>query len=308
MEWSSLGLLFGMMLIVGELSHTGIFEWLSVRLLVASKGSYNRLMVLLCLLTAVASAFLDNVTTMLLVAPVTIDMCNILEVDPRPYLIGEVLLSNVGGTATLIGDPPNIIIGSAFDEIGFVDFIINILPCIFLFAIPASILLILYIYRYYMSSTKMPELDKAKLIRTYRVYDEPRLLIAGTVAFFVILIFFLHPVHHKDTAWIALLGAFITMTFTNPHDVQDALRNHVEWDTLLFFAGLFVLVEVCAALGLLAAIGEALATYISSQDEEKQLSVAITLILWVSAVTSAFLDNIPVSESLAFCYYLLFQI
>jgi Na+/H+ antiporter NhaD/arsenite permease-like protein len=296
MEWSTLALLFGMMLIVGELSHTGIFEWLSVRLLVASKGSYNRLMILLCLLTAVASAFLDNVTTMLLVAPVTIDMCSILGVDPRPYLIGEVILSNVGGTATLIGDPPNIIIGSAFDEIGFVDFIVNIMPCIFFFCIPVSIGLILYIYRYYMTSTKMPELDTPKLIRTYQIYDEPRLLIAGTVAFFVILIFFLHPVHHKDTAWIALLGAFITMAFTNPHDVQDALRNHVEWDTLLFFAGLFVLVEVCAALGLLAAIGEALAKLIEAQDEDQQLTVAITLILWVSAITSAFLDNIPVSE------------
>lgn len=103
LEWSTLGLLFGMMLLVGELSHTGIFEWCAVRLLVASKGSFVRLMVLLCTLTAVASAFLDNVTTMLLVAPVTIDMCSILEVDPRPYLIGEVLLSNIGGTATLIG-------------------------------------------------------------------------------------------------------------------------------------------------------------------------------------------------------------
>ena len=103
LEWSTLGLLFGMMLIVGELSHTGVFEWCAVRLLVASKGSFARLLVLLGTLTAVASAFLDNVTTMLLIAPVTIDMCNILEVDPRPYLIGEVLLSNVGGTATLIG-------------------------------------------------------------------------------------------------------------------------------------------------------------------------------------------------------------
>lgn len=103
LEWSTLGLLFGMMLLVGELSHTGIFEWCAVRLLVASKGSFVRLLVLLCALTSVASAFLDNVTTMLLVAPVTIDMCNILEVDPRPYLIGEVLLSNIGGTATLIG-------------------------------------------------------------------------------------------------------------------------------------------------------------------------------------------------------------
>ena len=104
MEWSTLGLLFGMMLLVGELSHTGVFEWCAVRLLVASKGSFNRLMILLCSLVALSSAFLDNVTTMLLIAPVTIDMCNILGVDPRPYLIGEVLFSNVGGTATLIGE------------------------------------------------------------------------------------------------------------------------------------------------------------------------------------------------------------
>ena len=103
MEWSTLGLLFGMMLLVGELSHTGVFEWCAVRLLIMSKGSFNRLIVLLCALVALSSAFLDNVTTMLLIAPVTIDMCNILGVDPRPYLIGEVLLSNVGGTATLIG-------------------------------------------------------------------------------------------------------------------------------------------------------------------------------------------------------------
>lgn len=103
LEWSTLGLLFGMMLLVGELSHTGIFEWCAVRLLMASKGSFKRLITLLCILTAVASAFLDNVTTMLLIAPVTIDMCSILDVDPRPYLIGEVILSNIGGTATLIG-------------------------------------------------------------------------------------------------------------------------------------------------------------------------------------------------------------
>ena len=295
LEWSTLGLLFGMMLIVGELSHTGIFEWFSVRILVASKGSYNRLMGLLCILTSIASAFLDNVTTMLLVAPVTIDLARILEVDPRPYLIGEVILSNVGGTATLIGDPPNIIIGSSFEEIGFVDFIINILPCILIFCIPVSIGLILYIYRYYMNAKKMPEIDKPKLIRTYQIYDEPRLLIAGSVAFFVVLIFFLHPVHHKDTAWIALVGAFLTIAFTNPHDVQDALRSHLELDTLLFFAGLFVLVEVCATMGLLDAIGNALAKYIEAQEEEQQLALAISLLLWVSAITSAFLDNIPVS-------------
>lgn len=297
-EWSTLGLLFGMMILVGELSHTGIFEWLSVRLLVSSKGSFQRLLALLSLLTAVASAFLDNVTTMLLLAPVTIDMCNILKVDPRPYLIAEVILSNIGGTATLIGDPPNIIIGSSFDEVGFVDFIINIMPCIMLIAVPISLVLMLWIYNPYLTMKKMPELDAEQLKNAYPIYDEPRLYIAGTATSFVILLFFLHPIHHKDTAWIALIGAFLTITFTNPHDVQDALRNHVEWDTLLFFAGLFVLVEVCAAMGLLEAIGGVLANVIKAQDESQQLTIAITLILWVSAITSAFLDNIPYTATM----------
>lgn len=297
-EWSTLGLLFGMMVIVGELSHTGVFEWLAVRLLVLSKGSFSRLMVLLCLLTAVASAFLDNVTTMLLIAPVTIDMCGILGVDPRPYLISEVILSNIGGTATLIGDPPNIIIGSSFKEVGFLDFIINIMPCILLIAVPLSLLLMLWIYRPYMIMKEMPELDTKKLKETYPIYDESRLLIAGTSTSFLIVLFFLHPLHHKDTAWLALISAFVTISFTNPHDVQDVLRNHVEWDTLLFFAGLFVLVEVCADMGLLEAIGNALVGVIKAQEESKQLPIAITLILWVSAFTSAFLDNIPYTATM----------
>ena len=189
-------------------------------------------------------------------------------------------------------------IGSSFDEIGFVDFIINILPCIFVFCIPVSIGVVVLVYRYYLNYEDIPELDSKKLKRTYPIYDEPRLLIAGTVILFVILMFFMHPLHHKDTAWIALLGAFITMAFTNPHDVQDALRNHIEWDTLLFFAGLFVLVEVCAAMGLLKTIGDALASHISSQPEDTQLGVAITLIIWVSAFTSAFLDNIPYTATM----------
>jgi len=297
-EWSTLGLLFGMMVIVGELSHTGVFEWLAVRLLVSSTGSFCRLMVLLCLLTAVASAFLDNVTTMLLIAPVTIDMCGILGVDPRPYLISEVILSNIGGTATLIGDPPNIIIGSSFKEVGFLDFIINIMPCILLIAVPLSLILMLWIYRPYMIMKEMPELDTKQLKETYPIYDEPRLLIAGTSTLFLVVLFFLHPLHHKDTAWLALISAFLTISFTNPHDVQDVLRNHVEWDTLLFFAGLFVLVEVCAAMGLLEAIGNALVGVVKAQEESKQLPIAITLILWVSAFTSAFLDNIPYTATM----------
>lgn len=144
----------------------------------------------------------------------------------------------------------------------------------------------------------MRVLDAIELKKTYPIYDEPRLMISGTVTFFVIVMFFLHPVHEKDTAWIALLGAFVCIAFTNPHDVQDALRNHVEWDTLLFFAGLFVLVEVCAEMGLLSKIGELLASYIKAKDEDSQLTAAISLLIWVSAITSAFLDNIPYTATM----------
>lgn len=172
------------------------------------------------------------------------------------------------------------------------------MPCIFLIAVPLSLLLMLWIYKPYMIMKDMPEQDADKLKEAYPVYDEPRLLIAGTAVFFLIILFFLHPLHHKDTAWLALITAFLTIAFTNPHDVQDVLRNHVEWDTLLFFAGLFVLVEVCAAMGLLDAIGGVLASVIKAQDESQQLPVAITLILWVSAITSAFLDNIPYTATM----------
>ena len=187
---------------------------------VSSKGSFRRLLVLLCLLTAVASAFLDNVTTMLLLAPVTIDMCNILQVDPRPYLIAEVILSNIGGTATQIGDPPNIIIGSSFDEVGFVGFIINIMLCIFIIATPVSLVLMLAIYNPYMTMKKMADLDSDKLKAAYPIYDEPRLYIAGTTTFFVILLlillflFHLFQGDHKGNGWrnqicrFAQLGCF----------------------------------------------------------------------------------------------------
>jgi Na+/H+ antiporter NhaD/arsenite permease-like protein len=189
-------------------------------------------------------------------------------------------------------------IGSSFDEIGFVDFIIHLTPCIFGFIVPATLAITCWIYRSYLTTSKMRVLDVSKLKQTYPIYDQPRLMLAGTSTLFVILMFFLHSAHHKDTAWIALVGGFVTIAFTNPHNVQEALRSHIEWDTLLFFAGLFVLIETCAAMGLLRLIGNGLANYIESQPVDSQLTIAITLILWVSAITSAFLDNIPYTATM----------
>ena len=113
----------------------------------------------------------------------------------------------------LAGDPPNIIIGSSFEEVGFVDFIVHVLPGIFLFCVPASLAVVIWIYRYYLTAKEMKALNGDKLKAAYPIYDEPRLLIAGTVTFFVILMFFLHPVHHKETAWVALIGAFVVSIF-----------------------------------------------------------------------------------------------
>jgi len=163
---------------------------------------------------------------------------------------------------------------------------------------PLSLALICYIYKDYFSvvngsSSNGMDFDAERLKKVYVIYDEPRLLIVGTVTFFVIMLFFLSPIHEKETAFIAIVGAFLTMAFTNPHNVQGVLREHVEWDTLLFFGGLFIMVESCAQMGLLDCIADGLSSVIKGVSDDKQMAVAITLIMWVSAITSSILDNVP---------------
>ena len=311
-DWETIGLLLGMMVMVGVISHTGVFEWFAVQAYKKSGGEIWTLVVILCAVTAVLSAFLDNVTTMLLLTPVTIQIAKVLDIKPIPILISEVLFSNIGGAATMIGDPPNIMIGSAMspsaiesnkdadiaalasEGVTFNDFIIEMAPGILLTIVP-SFMLIRWLYKDEFSGRR--DRDITELERQYAIKDMKGLKVSGTILCLVIVGFFLHPVVHIAVSWIALGGAVIMLLATNPHELEEPLE-HVEWTTLLFFAGLFVLVHSLQYMGVIDYIGSFVEKGIESFSEEYRLAAAVVIILWVSAIASAFIDNIPYTATM----------
>jgi len=318
-DWETIGLLLGMMVMVGILSNTGVFEYFAVLSYKKSGGSIWTLVVILCTVTAVLSAFLDNVTTMLLLTPVTIQLAKVLDIKPIPLLISEVLFSNIGGAATMIGDPPNIMIGSGLspDKIAsaengkyaymseygvtFNDFIIEMGPGILMCIVP-SFMLLKWFYADEFSGSRIR--DVAELEAKYGIKDPAMLKVAGFILVLVIVNFFLHPITHIAVSWIALVGAVVMLLATDAHDLEKPL-HHVEWTTLLFFAGLFVLVHSLQYIGVIDFIGtyveKAIAAFGDSTTPEGQttrLAAAILIVLWVSAVASAFIDNIPYTATM----------
>lgn len=311
-DWETIGLLLGMMVMVGVISHTGVFEWFAVQAYKKSGGEIWTLVVILCAVTAVLSAFLDNVTTMLLLTPVTIQIAKVLDIKPIPILISEVIFSNIGGAATMIGDPPNIMIGSAMspsaiegnkdsdiaalasEGVTFNDFIIEMAPGILLTIVP-SFMLIRWLYKDEFSGRR--DRDITELERQYAIKDVKGLKVSGTILCLVIVGFFLHPVVHIAVSWVALAGAVIMLLATNPHELEEPLE-HVEWTTLLFFAGLFVLVHSLQYMGVIDYIGSFVEKGIESFSEEYRLAAAVVIILWVSAIASAFIDNIPYTATM----------
>lgn len=313
-DWETIGLLLGMMVMVGILSHTGLFEWFAVQAYKRSGGSVWTLVVILCSVTAVLSAFLDNVTTMLLLTPVTIQLAKVLDLKPIPLLISEVLFSNIGGAATMIGDPPNIMIGSGLSAsaiekagypnlmsagVSFNDFIIEMAPGILMTIVP-SFMFLKWFYAEEFSGSRIR--DIAELESKYGIKDAAMLKVSGTILVLVVVNFFLHPITHIAVSWIALVGAVLMLLATDRHDLEKPLE-HVEWTTLLFFAGLFVLVHALQYLGVISFIGEYVTKGIELFGTEKEgdvvrLAAAIMIILWVSAIASAFIDNIPYTATM----------
>ncbi len=323
-DWETIGLLLGMMVMVGILSHTGLFEWFAVQAYKRSGGSVWTLVVILCSVTAVLSAFLDNVTTMLLLTPVTIQLAKVLDIKPVPLLISEVLFSNIGGAATMIGDPPNIMIGSglssaAIEEaamkqeglvregyldlvssgVTFNDFIIEMAPGILMTVVP-SFMFLKWFYAEEFSGSRIR--DIAELESKYGIKDAGMLKVSGAILILVVLNFFLHPVTHIAVSWIAIVGAVVMLLATDRHDLEQPLE-HVEWTTLLFFAGLFVLVHALQYLGVISFIGEYVTKGIEmfgsdAEGDVVRLAAAVLIILWVSAIASAFIDNIPYTATM----------
>ena len=315
-DWETIGLLLGMMVMVGVISHTGVFEWFAVEAYKKSGGSIWSLVVILCTVTAFLSAFLDNVTTVLLLTPVTIQLAKVLDLKPVPLLISEVLFSNIGGAATMIGDPPNIMIGSGLSEsaikaqeggiykdladqgVSFNDFILEMAPGIFMTIVPAFMLL-RWMYADEFSGKRVR--DVAELEAKYGIKDSKMLTTSGIILGLVILGFFLHPITHMPVSWIALGGSVLMLLATNRHELEEPLEE-VEWTTLLFFAGLFVLVHSLQYMGVISFIGEyvqrAIEAFPQGEGGLIRLTAAILILLWVSAIASAFIDNIPYTATM----------
>jgi Na+/H+ antiporter NhaD/arsenite permease-like protein len=283
-DWDVIFLLFGMMVIVGVLRRTGVFEYIAIWAAKRAKGSPLRVMILLTLITAVASAFLDNVTTVLLIAPVTLLVCDRLGIDPIPFLIAEVMASNIGGAATLIGDPPNIIIASR-SGLTFNDFLVHMAPLVVI----TMIVFTLVLPRLFKGSFAVdPErVDGVMRLNEREAIEHRGLLIkCGVVLFFVLAGFVSHAFLHIEPSVVALLGAGVLVLISKVP--TRSYMTSVEWQTLLFFAGLFVMVGALVKTGV---IGE-LAAQIGKVTEGRAL-LATMLILTVSAVLSGIIDNIP---------------
>lgn len=308
-DWETIGLLIGMMVMVDILSKTGLFEWAAVQAYAQSGGSIWRLTFILCIVTAVFSALLDNVTTILLIVPVTIQICRVLNLQPVPLIIAEVMFSNIGGAATQIGDPPNIIIGAqlsaqslsggplAGQGIGFSDFIIHVAPAVVIAMIPAFWLLRI-LEKPGLSGNRVRNVD---LLRAqYGIKDVALLKKSGIILIGVILLFFLHsaiPHPLLSVATIALGGAVLMLLVTSPHRVEEQL-DAVEWTTIIFFAGLFIMIHGLEYMGLIEMIADLISDTISKASPDNREMVAILLLLWVSAIASAFIDNIPYTATM----------
>ncbi len=283
-DWDVIFLLLGMMIIVGVIHKTGVFEFVAIKAIKLAKGDPRRALVYLLILVAFASALLDNVTTILLAVPMTLVICKQLNVNPVPFLLAEVFVSNIGGAATLVGDPPNIIIASRAG-LSFNDFLIHMAPLVIVVMIVITPMLV-WMFRKELVNTpedraRIHELDEKSHLTDLVLMKKSLVVLA-----LVVVGFLLHTVIHAEPAVIALLGAglLIAISGLKPADyVQD-----VEWGTLVFFAGLFVMVGALVNVG---AIGQ-LSDYLASMVEGKP-QLATGALLFVSAIVSGIVDNIP---------------
>lgn len=289
-DWNVIFLLLGMMVIVGVIRQTGLFEFLGIWAAKKSKGRPYRLMVLLMLITAIASPILDNVTIIMLVVPVTIVICNRLRIPAQPYLIAEILASNIGGAATLIGDPPNIIIASRAG-LSFNDFLVHMTPIVAVIFI-AFVALTRFLFR--KDFRYNPDQVAAVMaLQERRAITDMRMLIRCLVVLALVIAgFMLHAVLHIQPSIVALIGALV-MVLVSRVDVTEILPE-VEWPTLVFFAGLFVMVAGLVHTGVIATIGEWAIDVIG-----ENYFAAATSLLFGSAVLGAFFDNIPYTATMA---------
>lgn len=289
-DWDVIFLLFGMMVIVSVLRQTGVFEYVAIWAAKRAKGSPRRIMILLVLVTAAASALLDNVTTVLLIAPVTLLVCDRLAIKAVPFLMAEVFASNIGGTATLVGDPPNIIIGSR-GGLSFNDFLVHLTPIVII-VVAAFIALLPRLFPGSFDVDPDRVADVMALQEAEAIRDSRLLVKCGVVLGLVFAAFILHSVIHVAPSVVALIGAGVLVVISGL-DRSDYLSG-VEWETLLFFAGLFVMIGALVKTGTVDALARA-----ATQATGGNALLTVMLILGVSAPVSGVIDNIPYVATMA---------
>ncbi|HEY0827392.1 MAG TPA: ArsB/NhaD family transporter [Bacilli bacterium] len=285
-DFNTLGLLIGMMVIVSITSETGLFRYLAIWSAKKAKGDPVRILIYLALITAFGSALLDNVTTVLLMVPIAFSITRQLRVNPLPFLIMIIISSNIGGTMTMIGDPPNIMIGSAVKELSFMDFINHLAP-VSMVILVVTLLILVAFYRKQIQTTAELKAVIMDLDEKSEITDVGLLKKCLTILALTIVGFFLHQLLHMESATVALTGAFILLLVTGEHYLEKSL-SRVEWTTIFFFVGLFVIVGGLVETGVIGSLAE----YAVELTGGNEVGTAM-LILWLSAIASAFVDNIP---------------
>lgn len=281
-------LLIGMMIIVNIASRSGVFKWMALNLLKATKGHPKTVLFALAAFTAIASAFLDNVTTVVLMMPITFVIAKEFETDPVPFLITEVLASNIGGTATLIGDPPNIIIGTRAG-LSFMDFVKELTPIIFVIFVVAIGTLV-FLFRKGLKSTPEKMEHIANLDNSKTITDRKLMVRSVITLAFVILGFVTHDMTHIPAYVFAVAGASFLLLFEKPKEIY----RDVEWLTIFFFIGLFIIIGGFEANGGIKFLADQLITLTHGS-----LEAATMIILWASGILSGIIDNIPYTATMA---------
>ena len=288
-DWNTLGLLAGMMLMVRLTEPTGVYTWLAIRAGQLSRGRPFAVLLALATTTAVLSAFLDNLTTVLLMVPITFLLADALDIDPIPLVVAEIVVSNIGGTATLIGDPPNILIAGA-TGLSFTAFIVNLAPiCVLAFGVVTGGLYLGFRGRLQVPAEARERVLELDARRSIEDVDELRRTVPVLLA--TILLFFAHQALGLEPATVAMTGATV-MLFTSHQRVQDALAG-IEWPTLFFFVGLFVMVGALEETGAIAEVAEGIGELTAGDRGAELLGIT-----WAAAIGSAVVDNIPFTAAM----------
>ena len=287
-DFNVIFLLVSMMILVLITTKSGVFTWIANELLKLTKGSPIKILFALGLFTAVVSAFLDNVTTVILVMPITFAIAKQLELNPIPILITEIVCSNIGGTSTLIGDPPNIIIGSAAG-FSFMDFIIELAPVIAIILIVILAFLAL-VFKKDLIATEENMKKVAQIDNSKTITDKKHMIRSMSVLGLVILGFMLHDITHIDTYVVAMIGASILLLFEKPTEILEK----VEWNTIFFFVGLFIIIGGLEASGGIKLMAEWLLKVTNGSQEATSM-----MILWGSGIISGIIDNIPYTATMS---------